>query len=162
MLCGQTHIHTENKKEIELLSCTLPSIAFQMYLVTVITPNAPSSLLPLQNICPDTSPKLLKALMKLILDMPKVCAPPSCKMHWSKNTKTETRTDKIMMPGLSICSGPRLWLRPGRCTELSASLLTQSTPSGVTRFTPWHLRQKATQELNLNTNRLIRLSISLL
>lgn len=43
-------------------------------------------------------------------------------------------------------------MRPGCCTELSASLLTLSTPLGVTRFIPWHFRQKATPELNLKTN----------
>lgn len=65
-----------------------------------IIPNASSLLLPRQNTCPDTSPKLLKAL--IILDTPEVCACSSCKMPWSKNT--EARTGKRTIPGHEVSS----------------------------------------------------------
>lgn len=106
--------HKKHLKEAELLSCALHLIAFHIYMVRTnwtIIPNAPRSLLPLWNTCPDISPKLLKALMKPILDMPEVCAPPYCKMPWGNNAKTkkkpknQPRISKRAMPGHDLSSG---------------------------------------------------------
>jgi len=116
--------HKKHLKEAELLSCALHLIAFHIYMVRTnwtIIPNAPRSLLPLWNTCPDISPKLLKALMKPILDMPEVCAPPYCKMPWGNNAKTKKKTKKPTknkqesnartwsIKWLPTCSGPHLW-----------------------------------------------------
>lgn len=140
------HMHTENIKETELPSRALPSVASQMHIVTEQQSQVHLNLLLLlQNTGPDNFPKILKALMKpislkFVHLLPATC--PEAKIQSKKREQarkwcqdTNSQVTFYMLQATSV-------MTPGCCTKLPASLLAWSTPFGVTRFIPWHLRRR--------------------
>lgn len=127
-------------------------------------PNASGLLLPLQNTCPDNFPEILKALLKLIplkLVHLLLARCPEAKIQSQKWEQARKWCQDINSQVTFYLLQASSVMMPGCCTELPASLLAWSTLFGVTTFIPWRFRQKGTLELNLNTEGIIRLSISL-